>query len=153
MHTITAVLFDETETDTFSRVTHLMPLAYPTSAEPPHLRPADVAAVDVRDPRLRVISRLAERPYQPVIYPQVVLAHEALTRLVEVLEPQANPTWWQRLLQGRTVRPEDEQMAHAMAAERAGQVPRAVAAARVIDAAMTVLSPVDDPAHWRADDR
>lgn len=147
MRTITTILLDETETDTLSRVAPLLPLAYPTSNEPAHLRPAHIRPVDVRDPRLRILPRLAEQPRLPITYPQAALAHEVLSRLVEVLEPQTTPQWWLDLLQGRTVRTEDEQMAQTMAAERAGQLPRALAAAQVVATALEALSPADDPMH------
>lgn len=150
MRTITAVLLDETET--LARVAPLLPLAYPTSNEPTHLRPADIRPVDVRDPRLRILAHLAEQPRLPITYPQVLLAHEVLSRLVEVLEPQTSPRWWLDLLQGRTVRTEDEQMAQAMAAERVGQLPRVLAAAQVVATALENLSPSDDPTYAAEDE-
>lgn len=148
MHTITAVVLDEHETDTLARIIPLMVLAYPTSDQPPHLRPADVAAVDVRDPRLRIFPLLAEHPYRPITYAQARLAHDAVNRLVEVVEPQADPQWWLDLLQGRTVRDDDRQMAQVMAAERAGQVPRAIAARRLIEDLVGAMQASDDPAYW-----
>jgi hypothetical protein len=149
VHTITTVLFDDNDIHTLSRIVPLLPLAYPSSDQPPHLRPSGVAAVDVRDARLRVVPAICEQAYRPLTYPQVLLASEVLDTLTTVVGEQVDADWWRALVHGRTLGEDDEKMAAAMAAERGGQLRRVATAREVIARALDSLTPLDDPTYWQ----
>lgn len=147
MITIHAVLLEEAERFTLSRVAPLVPLAYPTSDLPDRERPAGRAVVDPRDPRLRVLIRLGEHR-DPVTFPVARMALDVLTAIDAVVREQADPGFWTGLVTDRALTPEDRLVSRVMAAERVGQRPRVEEALTVVMELVARLTRRDDPEFW-----
>ena len=160
MRTVHAVLFDRDERALFAKAALSTPIAFAEPGQEKAL-PGNIAT-GTKDPRLTLLRGLARGSNDPVHYPRLALAREVLSAIIAACEEQSKPEFFYAPTDGVHVTSgatnasalfaDPDEAVKTLNSIREAQAADARAALALIEAALTQMTPADDP-HHTTDDR